>query len=123
MKTLAKAFVLAAALAFTLTGVANATPPQVPDNYPAPQNYSPKYDQKYETPKAEYVYRGGCKYKKVIEYVTDVRYEKREEAYTKYVTEYDHCGKPYSVKKVCYREIEVPVKYTRAVCKYIKVCH
>ncbi len=63
-----------------------------------------------------------CQYKKVVCYktVTDYRIEKVK--YVKCVTEYDHCGKPYEVKKVCYKEVEVPFEKEIAVVKWVKVC-
>src|SRR5262249_40468162 len=84
-----------------------------------------------------------CTYKKVVcyktvtdyrtvtdyKYVTDYRVETRyktvtdykieRQAYTVCVTEYDHCGKPYEVKKTCYRDVKVPC--TRQVAYECKV--
>jgi hypothetical protein len=37
-------------------------------------------------------------------------------AYTKLVTYYDHCGRPYQVAKTCYRTIQVPVQKRVLVC-------
>ena len=42
--------------------------------------------------------------------------------YTKTVTKYDNCGKPYCVKVVCYKDVTVTVPRTITVVKYVKVC-
>lgn len=63
-----------------------------------------------------------CHLKKVVTYECVISYECRTEAYQKAVTCYDHCGKPYTVWKTCYREVQVPVKKTVPVVKWVKVC-
>jgi hypothetical protein len=63
--------------------------------------------------KVETRYRTETRYKTV----TDYRVEK--EAYVKCVAEYDHCGKPYTVKKTCYRDVRVP--YERQVACEVRV--
>ncbi|GEM_PF-2403061 len=45
-----------------------------------------------------------------------VRYEYQQVPYTRYVTYYDHCGKPYSVPKTYFQTIRVPVKHRVQVC-------
>jgi hypothetical protein len=72
---------------------------------------------------SEYCYRGGCKYEKVVKYVPVITYETRTEAYTKYVTCYDHCGRPYQVARTCYRTYEAPVKSVKTVVCWVKVCY
>jgi hypothetical protein len=111
---------LVAVLALTVTLRAEV-PPVPTQNHPTP----PPVMDPANPPKEhfEYVMRHGCKYKKITCYVVKVKYEEREEAYTKCITRYDECGKPYVVKKTCYRTIEVPVKYVVPVVKYVKVCH
>ena len=49
------------------------------------------------------------KYKYVTCYETVTCWEVRKEAYTKCVTKYDHCGKPYQATVTCYRDVKVPV--------------
>lgn len=39
-----------------------------------------------------------------------VSYECRREPYTKCITLYDHCGRPYEITKTFYRTVHVPVK-------------
>lgn len=120
MKSLLTSAVAALVFTFGLTLSARAGTPAVPQNDGPPADY---VAPKEHAPKDEYVYRDGCKYKKVISYETCIKYVEREEAYTKYVTLYDHCDKPYSVKKTFYRTVEVPVKVVKPVVKYVKVCH
>ncbi|MFN4260703.1 MAG: hypothetical protein ACK4RK_15510 [Gemmataceae bacterium] len=62
-----------------------------------------------------------CEYKTVVCYQTVVTYETRVEPYTVNVTLYDHCGKPYQVTKVLYREVRVPVTKVVAVPKVVRV--
>ena len=44
-------------------------------------------------------------------------YESVTKPFVSYVTKYDHCGKPFQVKVVSYKTIQVPVQ------KLIKVCY
>ena len=37
-------------------------------------------------------------------------------AYVRYVTVYDHCGRPYQVARTCYRTIQMPVQKCVLVC-------
>jgi hypothetical protein len=60
-------------------------------------------------------------YKKVVTYKTVIEYKSEQEAYSKYVTEYDHCHKPYQVKKTFYRDVQVPVKKQIPVISWVKV--
>jgi hypothetical protein len=62
-----------------------------------------------------------CTYKKVVRYETKVEWVTKVEAFTKEVTLYDHCGKPYTVEKVAFREVEVPVEKQVPVVKWVKV--
>jgi hypothetical protein len=71
----------------------------------------------------EYKYEGGCKYEKVAKQVPYVTYEYKREAYTKYITKYDHCYNPYQVAVTCYRDIKVPVTSYRTVYYWVKVCN
>ena len=48
---------------------------------------------------------------------TIVVYQSVQKPCVSYVTKYDHCGKPYSVRVVTYKTIQVPVE------KQIKVCY
>jgi hypothetical protein len=67
---------------------------------------------------------GECySYKKVTTYKTVVCYEARQQAYTKCVVEYDHCGRPYKVHKTFYRTVQVPVKKQVPVVSWVKVYH
>ncbi len=43
-------------------------------------------------------------------------YERREVAYEKTITLYDHCGRPYEVTKTFFRTVRVPVQ------KHVRVC-
>jgi len=63
--------------------------------------------------KVETRYRSETVYKTV----TDYRIERQ--AYVKCCTEYDDCGKPYTVKKTCYKDVRVP--YQRQVAYDVKV--
>ena len=60
-------------------------------------------------------------FKKVITYKTLIEYKTEQEAYTRYVTEYDHCDKPYQVLKTFYRDIQVPVKKVIPMINWVKV--
>jgi hypothetical protein len=66
---------------------------------------------------------GCCYYKQVnvTEYVTV--YETQTVSYTKEITRYDHCGKPYTVCVTCYKDIQVPVQKAVTVTKWVKVCY
>jgi len=59
-------------------------------------------------------------YKKVVCYETVTCWEARTESYTKYVTKYDHCGRPYTCEVVCYRDVKVPYKKVVPVVKWAK---
>lgn len=61
-------------------------------------------------------------YKLVTVTETKIVYETRSVAYTKEVTKYDHCGKPYNVCVTCYKDVEVPVKKTVTCSKLVKAC-
>ena len=52
-----------------------------------------------------------CHYKTVItwQYIEEPCYD--------YVTQYDHCGRPYQVEVVTYKTVKVPVE------KLVKVCY
>jgi hypothetical protein len=52
-----------------------------------------------------------CSYRTVIDY------EYRTETFYDYITKYDHCGKPYTVKVLRTRTIQVPVQ------RLVKVCY
>jgi len=52
-----------------------------------------------------------CHYKTVIVYKTVSK------PVVRYITKFDHCGKPYRVKVIKYVHVRVPVK------KLVKVCH
>jgi hypothetical protein len=60
-------------------------------------------------------------YKKVVNYKTVIEYKTIQESYTKWVIEYDHCDKPYQVKKTFYRDVEVPVKKYVPIVTWVKV--
>jgi hypothetical protein len=60
-------------------------------------------------------------YKKVITHETITTWQTRTEAFKKFVTRYDHCGKPFQVEVVSTRQIKVPVKKVVSVVKYVKV--
>jgi hypothetical protein len=60
-------------------------------------------------------------FEKVTCYKTITDYVTKEVAYTKQVTAYDHCGKPYTKTVICYREVQVPVQRTVAYEKWVKV--
>jgi hypothetical protein len=51
-----------------------------------------------------------CHYEMVTVYVP------KTVAYTKCVTFYDHCGRPYQGTQTCYRTIQVPVRKCVLVC-------
>jgi len=59
-------------------------------------------------------------YKKVVSYKTVIEYKTIQEAFTKWVIEYDHCYKPVKVKKTFYRDVEVPVKKQIPVVTWVK---
>ena len=63
----------------------------------------------------------GCHYKTVTCYERVTCYETRQEAYTKCVTLYDHCGRPYEATRTCYRDVQVPVTKVVPVYKRVKV--
>lgn len=63
-----------------------------------------------------------CHYEWVTRYECVVTYETRTVPYTKVVTCYDHCGRPYQVTKTCYREVQVPVKKMVPVRQKVLVC-
>jgi hypothetical protein len=64
-----------------------------------------------------------CHYKQVVvtEYVTV--YETQTVSYTKEITRYDHCGKPYTVCVTFYKDIQVPVQKAVTVTRWVKVCY
>jgi hypothetical protein len=51
-----------------------------------------------------------CYWKTVTVYVEE------QVPYVRYVTKYDHCGKPYAAKVVDYRTVKVPVQTRVKVC-------
>lgn len=51
-----------------------------------------------------------CYWRTVTEYVA------QEVPYVRYITRYDHCGKPYQVEIVGYRTVQVPVQRRVKVC-------
>lgn len=51
-----------------------------------------------------------CYWKTVTVYVEE------QVPYTRYVTKYDHCGKPYRVAVIDYRTVRVPVQQRVKVC-------
>jgi hypothetical protein len=59
-------------------------------------------------------------YKKVICYETVTCWQTKTEAYTKYVTKYDHCGYPYTCPVTCYRTVQVPYKKYVPYVKWVK---
>ena len=61
-------------------------------------------------------------YKKVVCYETVYVKVTKTVPYTKSMTRYDHCGKPYCVDVTCYKDVCVKVPKTVAVVKYVKVC-
>lgn len=63
-----------------------------------------------------------CRFKKVVDYKTVTEYKTERQAYTKCVTEYDHCNKPVKVTKTCYRTVQVPVTKCVTVVNWVKVC-
>jgi hypothetical protein len=52
----------------------------------------------------------------VYHYVLVTTYVDRQVAYTKVVTLYDHCGRPYKVATTCYQTVKVPVTRRILVC-------
>src|SRR5262249_3310758 len=66
-------------------------------------------------------YAPRCEYKTVVSYEWVTTYETRTEPYTKCVTLYYHCGRPYEVTKTFYRTYQVPVKKQVAVYKKVPV--
>jgi hypothetical protein len=68
-------------------------------------------------------FAGGHYYKKVTCYQTVTEYETRCVAYEVCVTKYDECGHPYQATEIRYRHIQVPVKKTVPVVKWVKVCY
>lgn len=62
-----------------------------------------------------------CEYRLVTCYETVVTYETKCVPYTKAITLYDKCGKPYEVTKTFYREVQVPVKKIVAVTRKVPV--
>ena len=63
----------------------------------------------------------GFAWKKVVNYQTVMHYVDKHEAYTDYVTEYDHCYKPYQKAITKYRTIQVPVYKQVPVVSWVKV--
>ena len=61
------------------------------------------------------------RYRKVVCRKTVIDYETRTEQCTTYVTLQRKGGDPYQVKKVCYREVKVPVKKVVIFVKYVPV--
>ena len=57
----------------------------------------------------------------VTTYECVTTWETKCEPYTKTVTKYDHCGKPYQATVTCYREVKVPVTKKVAVQKKVPV--
>src|SRR5262245_58027240 len=57
----------------------------------------------------------------VTTYECVTTWEIKCEPYTKTVTKYDHCGKPYQVAETYYREVKVPVVKKVAVQKKVPV--
>lgn len=64
-----------------------------------------------------------CTYKTVVCYEKVTEYETRQVSYTRTITCYDECGRPYTVVKTCYRDVRVPVTRLVAVTKQVKVCY
>ena len=64
-----------------------------------------------------------CTYKKVVCDETVVVWVAKEVPHTVEVVKYDHCGKPYTVCVTNYKTIQVPVKKTVQVVKWVKVCY
>lgn len=111
-------FIIATVAALTLsagiTSVANAT----------------EYRRMYCQETKQY-----CQFKKVVCYKTVIEYKTEKEVcyktvidyktetveVVKYVTLYDHCDRPYRVKQVYCKEIEVPVKKVVPVVKEVEV--
>ena len=46
-----------------------------------------------------------------------VTYQNQRQRVVHYVTRYDHCGRPYRVRQICYRTVRVPVT------KWIRACY
>ena len=55
---------------------------------------------------------GDCCHRYVTWYEPVVCYETYREPYTRAVTKYDYCGRPYCAAETCYRSVSVPVKIT-----------
>jgi hypothetical protein len=64
-------------------------------------------------------YKVETRYRTVTQYKTVSDYRIEKQAYVKCVTAYDDCGKPYTVKKTCYKDVKVP--YERQVACDVKV--
>jgi hypothetical protein len=64
-----------------------------------------------------------CEYKWIVTYECVITYETRTVPYTKTVTCYDECGRPYPVSKTCYREVQVAVKKVVPVKKKVLVSY
>jgi hypothetical protein len=61
-----------------------------------------------------YSYSYGCA--PVCHYETVTVYVPRTVAYTRLVTLYDECGRPYQAARTCYRTVQVPVQKRVLVC-------
>jgi hypothetical protein len=61
-----------------------------------------------------------CTYKTVVCYRQVTAYESQRLAYTRTVTCYDECGRPYTVSRVYYRDVQVPVTRTVAVTHRVR---
>ena len=60
---------------------------------------------------------GSCHHAPRCYYKTIITWKLIEEPCYDYVTQYDHCGKPYQVEVVTYKTVKVPVE------KLVKVCY
>jgi hypothetical protein len=59
-------------------------------------------------------YRDGCA--PACHYETVTAYVPRTVAYTRLVTLYDECGRPYQAARTCYRTVQVSVQKRVLVC-------
>jgi hypothetical protein len=75
-----------------------------------------EYKKEYDEETKQY-----WQYKKVVTYKTIIEYKTIQQVYYKWVIEYDHCYKPYKVKKTFYRDVEVPVKKVIPIVTWVKV--
>ncbi len=63
-----------------------------------------------------------CTYKTVVCRAQVTHYVKKTIACPKQVICYDECGRPYTLTKVEYKEVTIPVTRTVLVTKRAKVC-